>query len=101
LLVVTERRNYRVADKRKGDKMEKLTNLMEYIVMLFIMLIVFLLCLIPTWIFLVLKYMIGPMGFWQKFAVYGLGIYFLGGLQIVGIILFLVFIFYFLEKISK
>ena len=36
---------------------------------------------IPTWMFLIAKHSLHPQGFWQNIAVYGLGFYFLCGLQ--------------------
>jgi hypothetical protein len=45
--------------------------------------IVFLMCLIPTWIFLILKAILSPIGFVQIFLVYGLGLYLFGAIQLV------------------
>jgi len=36
---------------------------------------------IPTWVLLAVKHALHPQGFWQNIAVYGLGFYFLCGLQ--------------------
>lgn len=41
------------------------------------------LSLTPFWIFLLVKNLLDPHGFWQKFLVLGVGVYFLGGLQII------------------
>ncbi len=46
------------------------------------------LCLIPTWIYLLARLVLDPHGFWQKLVVLGLGVWFLGGLQIILIVLF-------------
>ena len=48
--------------------------------------IIVILTLIPAWIFLLLKYLLNPEGFWQNLVTYGLGLFFLGSLQIVFII---------------
>lgn len=40
----------------------------------------------PTWIFLLVRNLLDPHGFWQKFLVLGVGVYFLGGLQIICLI---------------
>ena len=48
--------------------------------------IIVILTLIPVWIFLLLKYLLNPEGFWQNLVTYGLGLFFLGSLQIVFII---------------
>ncbi len=54
--------------------------------------IVGIMAFIPAYFFLFLKSILSPEGFWQKFLVYGLGIWFLGAIQIVLIILALVLI---------
>lgn len=41
------------------------------------------LSLTPFWIFLLVKNLLDQHGFWQKFLVLGVGVYFLGGLQII------------------
>ena len=43
---------------------------------------------IPTLLFLYIKGLMNPAGFWQTFAVYGFGVYFLGGLQVVSAIIY-------------
>jgi hypothetical protein len=45
----------------------------------------------PTWVFLFLKSMVVPVGFLQNAIVFGMGIYFLGGLQFI-LLLFLIFV---------
>jgi len=40
-------------------------------------------CLSPTWIWLAATYIFSPIGFWQNFVMLGLGVYVLGGLQIL------------------
>lgn len=40
------------------------------------------LALVPTWFFLVARSLLSPEGFWQEVFVFGVGLYFLGGLQI-------------------
>jgi len=44
---------------------------------------IFIVMNIPAGVFLLVKHCLAPEGFWQKFVVYGLGVYFLGGVQIV------------------
>ena len=44
-------------------------------------------CGIPTWLFLFIKSAVAPVGFLQNAIVYGAGIYLLGGLQFVGILI--------------
>lgn len=38
---------------------------------------------IPVWLFLGMRSMLSPEGFLQNFFVFGLGVWFLGGLQIL------------------
>jgi len=40
------------------------------------------LCLIPTWIYLIIYNFVEPIGFWQELALLGLGAYFLFGIQL-------------------
>ncbi len=42
---------------------------------------------VPTYFFLFLKSVLSPEGFWQKFLVYGVGIWFIGGVQFVLLII--------------
>jgi len=52
--------------------------------------------LIPTWLFLLIRYFTDPNGFWQNLVLVGLGMWFLGGIQIilmffwVGVVIFLI-----------
>lgn len=39
--------------------------------------------LTPTWLFIFAKSVLSPEGFWQQFIFYGLGVYLLGGFQII------------------
>ena len=48
---------------------------------------------IPTYFLLFLKGILSPEGFWQKFLVYGVGIWFIGGLQLVLLIIAIVLVF--------
>jgi hypothetical protein len=47
---------------------------------------------IPTYFFLFLKSILNPEGFWQKFLVYGMGIWFIGALQVVLLILAIILV---------
>ena len=52
--------------------------------------------LIPTWLFLLIRHFTDPNGFWQNLVLVGLGMWFLGGIQIilmffwVGVVIFLI-----------
>lgn len=49
--------------------------------------------LLPTWLFLLIRHFMSPVGFWQNLILTGVGLYFLGFIQfclIIGLIAFLV-----------
>ncbi len=46
--------------------------------------------LIPLWTYLLVRNSLDPQTFWQKFLVLGVGVYLLGGLQIVFLIIWAV-----------
>ena len=37
----------------------------------------------PIWIYLLVKYLLSPEGFWQNLVLFGLGVWFLGIIQVV------------------
>lgn len=39
--------------------------------------------LFPTWVYLLFRYVLNPVGFWQKVVTLALGLIFLGTLQII------------------
>ncbi len=59
---------------------------------LFSSVIVTALCLIPFWLYLVVRWLLEPDGFLAEFLVLGLGVYVLGGIQFFLIILWFVFL---------
>jgi hypothetical protein len=38
--------------------------------------------LIPTWLYLIVRFLLNPEGFWQEFFLLGLGLYVLGTIQL-------------------
>jgi hypothetical protein len=52
----------------------------------------FIFCGLPTWIMLFAKYFLNPEGFWQKFALYGIGVWLLGT-QLFFLILYSIVLF--------
>jgi len=46
----------------------------------------------PVWLFLLAKHMLAPEGFWQKFVVLGAGVWCLGFIQVVMVVLLFVFL---------
>jgi hypothetical protein len=50
--------------------------------------------LIPFWFWLLCYAVLSPDGFWQKLVVYGVGLYFLGVIQFVLLVIFIVVALY-------
>lgn len=46
-------------------------------------LLVLVVALIPTWLYLGIRFLMEPTGFWQEMAVAGCGLVFLGGVQLI------------------
>jgi len=67
---------------------------------LILSIILFILSCIPLGIFLGIKSSISPQGFWQQFAIYGLGIYLFGALQIILWILFCYVLYWLMSGIN-
>ncbi len=64
-------------------KMQSMRNrLLEFSIKLAITGAVMLVAGMPTWLFLIARYMVSPEGFWQNLVLGAVGIWFLGGLQI-------------------
>ena len=63
--------------------MKKNFNLKDFAVKMVVQLIAALIAFLPAIFFFTVKALLSPTGFWQNFAVYGLGAWFLGGLQII------------------
>jgi hypothetical protein len=55
-------------------------------------------CYIPLWIYLFLRFIFNPEGFWQNFVLFGVGLYIFGGLQIILIVVWLLFLVAIWEK---
>jgi len=43
--------------------------------------------LLPTWLFLLVRHFATPQGFWQNIVLFGFSAYFLGGLQIIFLVI--------------
>lgn len=59
---------------------------MKVVLGLLVTFVILVLTFIPTWIFLGVRYFASPEGFWQNLAVAGIGLWFLGGAQMVFLI---------------
>lgn len=57
--------------------------------------------LIPWWIFLFFRFLLGPSGFWQNLVFYGLGFYFLGFFQLILLIVELAVLVKIWQKAKK
>lgn len=66
---------------------------MDTLAKIFASLIALLVALIPFWIWLICRAALSPEGFWQNLVVFGLGAWFLGGIQIILLIILLWFLF--------
>jgi len=78
----------------KNRKLEdNLKKLFDLLVFLIIFALITAICGIPTWIFIIAKNMLNPVGFWQNLALYGLGFYFLMGIQVLLFIAWVVILY--------
>jgi hypothetical protein len=59
---------------------------MKVILALIATVFIWVLALIPTWIFLGVKSFANPEGFWQNIVLLGVGVWVLGGIQMVFVI---------------
>ncbi len=66
---------------------------METLVKLLYSLAALAIALTPTWVYLLARLALDPHGFWQKLVVLGLGVWFLGSLQLVLLVVFFVVLF--------
>ena len=57
---------------------------------LILSLVSFVLCFIPTWLYLLVKWILSPEGFWQNIILFGVGVWILGSIQVI---LFIIFIY--------
>lgn len=76
---LTEQREYNTKSRKWKLLMQKW----------FFTIVGFVFAILPTLFWFFVKSVLAPDGFWQQFAVYGLGLFFLGGLQIVMLIMYL------------
>ncbi|KPJ85444.1 hypothetical protein AMJ57_03060 [Parcubacteria bacterium SG8_24] len=65
---------------------------MQKLSLIGISLLATLIALIPTWLYILARLLLEPDGFWQEVVVLGLGVWVLGGIQIM----LLIFLIYFL-----
>ncbi|MDP3792843.1 MAG: hypothetical protein Q8Q89_03900 [bacterium] len=56
---------------------------MRFIFSFLITVVIWAVALIPLWIFLGAKSLANPDGFWQNIVLFGLGLWVLGGIQVV------------------
>jgi hypothetical protein len=76
----------------KGVSLRKqMKRRVENILAGFVMFAISVVCFIPAIIFFLALHFLNPNGFWQKFAIYGAGLWCLGLFQFVGLIFFFVF----------
>lgn len=69
------------------------TTLKETFIKIMYSIIITVIGLIPLWIFLLIFFLLEPQGFWQNIITYGVGIYFLGGIQFI-LLFFIIFLIF-------
>jgi hypothetical protein len=45
--------------------------------------VVFVAMLVPTWLYLLVRFLLSPEGFWQNMIVLSIGVYLLGAIQLI------------------
>lgn len=53
----------------------------------------FVVCSLPFDLYLLLKHSLDPQGFWQNLVLAGFGVYFLGSIQVILLVLFIWWLF--------
>ncbi len=66
----------------------------NFLIRLSLSVAVFAVALIPVWIFLLVKHMFEPHGFWQNLALAGIGVWILGLFQ-VGLLVLAIFLLWY------
>ena len=67
---------------------------MEWIEKLFWSAIAAILALIPTWIFLGLRYLLSPEGFVENLLMFGFGYWALGSIQFIALVILLIVLYF-------
>lgn len=66
-------------------------SFLSFVVGLAFLIVTLAIALLPTWIYLLIKFFLSPQGFWQNAFLLGVSVWLLGGLQVVIFILWLIF----------
>lgn len=66
---------------------------MQFLVKLTVSLIATVIALIPVWIYLLAKWVFAPEGFWQNFFLSGVGVWLLGSVQVILLVILLIVFF--------
>ena len=82
-------REQRIEFEKNAEKRRKKQHRIDFFQKSIFTFIVTAIAFMPTIMFFVVKNLLNPEGFWQKFVVFGVGVYFLGGIQIAFIIVWL------------
>jgi hypothetical protein len=70
-------------DTKEIERRKRLRHYKNLAVQWVLQIISVLIAFLPTIFFFSVKALLSPEGFWQNFMVYGLGMWFLGGLQLI------------------
>jgi hypothetical protein len=69
-----------------GKVKSKLVSVKNFLLASLVVVGFTILCFLPSELFLVIRYLLKPVGFWQNLAVFGLGFWILGVFQFMGLI---------------
>jgi hypothetical protein len=81
----------------KGRFHRRQRRIFEWISICAVMAGITIACFIPAIIFTLAYYILSPTGFWQKFVVFGVGAWFLGIFQVIGLVVCFIFWLYVLR----
>jgi hypothetical protein len=63
---------------------KKITN-KNWVAKFIVLLIIWPIALIPTWLYMLIRYLISPFGFWQELATFLVCAIFIGWIQVIGL----------------
>lgn len=77
--------------KEKGGLKSAMSKITDSILGILICAGITVLCFLPTLVWLGFYFLLHPEGFWQKAFVFGVGMWLLGGLQVLGLTICIAF----------
>ncbi len=73
--------------------MSRMRKIKEFILAGLVLIVLTILCFAPTELFILLRYFLKPVGFWQNIVLFGVGVWVLGIFQFFGLIVWLFVIY--------